>query len=281
MSKNLIKNKKLMTILTVTTLLSVPLIAKPVMQKITAYLNPSIEYVYDNKDILDDVKTITYKNQNYIPVTELATALGKEVTYKNGVVTITTPKEEDTPTAPEKVTIAKATIKSVDKANKQVTILPAGKKDQVENYIVLNVSDTETSIRHEKLKKVVTLGDLEKGMAIQVVHASIMTASLPPQTSAFEIIVKASNEDLTESDNACSTVTNGKLTNTVIKEINHGQRYLIVSKDGQNFKMAFTNKTAVEFDDSDKKGNVNSLKVGQSIDVEFVHGVAMDIEINN
>ena len=55
----------------------------------------------------------------------------------------------------------------------------------------------------------------------------------------------------------------------------------MVVKNGKGtYTVKFTHKTKVEFDDDDhKKPNVNSLKVGQRVDIELENGVAVEIEV--
>lgn len=367
MSKKLL-SKKVIAIVATMSLVSVPLVAKPIMKKITAYLNPTITYIYDGKEILDDVNSITYGNKTYIPVSEFAKALGKDVRYKNGKIIITS-KVEDV----KQIIIDKAVIKEIDKQNNQVTILPAGRKDSYENYIILNVG-SDTFLRHEKLKKIVVLDDLEVGMEVKVAHSLVSTSSLPPQTNAFEMMIYANSGTVTIPDEENHKVSmgtvkevdvqgnqvtilpagqkdsyenyivlnvsdktllknekQGKLLNlkdltvgmkvkavhsqiatfslppqtptykiividqwetdddkddyeledAVITQINHAEKYLIVVEGGKEYKVIFTNKTKVEYEKENKKPNVNSLKVGNVVDIEVEDGVAEEIEVQN
>lgn len=368
-----ILSKKVIGIVAAMSLISVPLMAKPVMKKITAHLNSAITYAYDGKEILKDVNSITYGNKTYVPVNEFARALGKDVSYKNGKIIVTSKVEEI-----KQITIDKSVIKEINKQNNQVTILPAGREDSYENYIILNVGPN-TLLRHEKLKKIVVLNDLEVGMEVKVAHSLVSTSSLPPQTNAFEMVIYANSGTVTTPDEeddqnhkvsmgtvkevnvAGNQVTilpvgqkdsyenyivlnvsdqtllknakQGKLLNlkdltvgmkvkavhsqmatfslppqtptykiividkwdtgkdddkedydledAVIKQINHAEKYLVVVADGKEYKVIFTNKTKVEYDKGNKKPNVNSLKVGQVIDIEVEDGVAEEIEVQN
>lgn len=279
MSKQL---KKSIAIVVTTSLVALPVVAKPVMQKITAYLNPSIEYIVDGKAVLENAKTINYEGKNYVSVAELSKALGKEVKSQGNQVIISTPQESEKPEVADQMVIAKATIKSVDQENRQVTILADGLADKRENYLVLNVgTEKETVIRHEKNKMAYRLESLEPGMLIKVVHGSQMTMSIPPQTPAKEIIILADEKTSDVKPLPPTQEKDYELDDAIIKEINHAQKYLVVVEDGKEYKIAFTNKTKVEFEDSKKNPNVNSLKVGQEVSIEVKNGVAVEIEVED
>ncbi|MBU3812675.1 MAG: hypothetical protein H9893_13605, partial [Candidatus Niameybacter stercoravium] len=187
-------NKKLkrnvLSAMLIATVVSVPLIAQPIMQKITAYIYPSIEYRLDGTEILEDTQTIYYNGRNYVSVNDIVRALGKDVTFENGQVTITTPQYE------KSTVIDEAIIKKVDAKNNQVTILPVGKADKLTNYKILNVGE-ETKLSYEKTKPVVKIGDLKEDMKVKVVQAPFETASIPAQTTAYEIIIL---EDVVEQE---------------------------------------------------------------------------------
>lgn len=371
-------NKKLkrnvLSAMLIATVVSVPLIAQPIMQKITAYIYPSIEYRLDGTEILEDTQTIYYNGRNYVSVNDIVRALGKDVTFENGQVTITTPQYEkstvideaiikkvdaknnqvtilpvgkadkltnykilnvgeetklsyektkpvvkigdlkedmkvkvvqapfETASIPAQTTayeiiiledvveqeqvedqdvvIKKATIKDID--DQKVTILPEGKANKRENYIILNIGK-ETKIVHESLKKVITLNDLEEDMTIKVIHSPMILESLPPQTSAIKVIVLKENGDLTTDDKDDDfdhdTAYETEIEDAKIIEMNHGKKYMVVKNDKGVYTVKFTNKTEVEFDDDHKKPNVNSLKVGQIVDIELENGVAVEIEV--
>lgn len=218
MNKKLRKN--ILSAMLIATFASVPLIAKPIMQKINAYINPSIEYSLDGVEILDDSQTIHYKNKNYVSVNDIVKALGKDVTFENGKVVITTPQIQ------ESVTINQATIKEVNEKNNQVTILPAGKEDKLENYKILNVGP-ETKFSYEKTKPVVKIGDLKEGMKVKVIQAPFETASIPPQTTAYKIIVL---QDVVGEETVDSNITIKKAT---IKDIDD-QRITILPEGKAN-----------------------------------------------
>ncbi|MBU3812136.1 MAG: hypothetical protein H9893_10835, partial [Candidatus Niameybacter stercoravium] len=133
------------------------------------------------------------------------------------------------------------------------------------------------------LKKVITLNDLEEDMTIKVIHSPMILESLPPQTSAIKVIVLKENGDLTTDDKDDDfdhdTAYETEIEDAKIIEMNHGKKYMVVKNDKGVYTVKFTNKTEVEFDDDHKKPNVNSLKVGQIVDIELENGVAVEIEV--
>lgn len=264
------KSKKLIVVGTTLCLLTISAVATPIFTTIQANLNKAPIYTLNATKIMDGVDAINYSNKTYVPIEDLAIALGLEVTTKDNNIDLKTP-------IPKEVTIPKALIKEVNLETNQVTVLPEGKSDSYENYIVLNLSK-DTTIQHEKLKKVYTLKDLTPGLNVKVVHSPIMTSSLPPQTPTYSITILESS-----STNGGTTPehTLTHLDDVTIQSIDHAKKQLVVKdKSGTLTQVPFTNKTKVEWDNH-KKPNANSLKVGQIVDIELKNGVAIEIEIED
>ena len=55
--------------------------------------------------------------------------------------------------------------------------------------VALKISE-KTEISHYKNKRIYKAEDLEVGMKVSVTHSNMATKSLPPQTEAFEIVIK-------------------------------------------------------------------------------------------
>lgn len=203
MNKKIQKGLKLLAISLTIGALSIPVIAKPALQKIEAFLNPTLTYMLDGEEVMDGVDAITYKDTTYISLAELNKALGHEISYDNGVITIKTPEAtvartggttKEAGTLPEYMTIEKALIKEVDLENGKVTILPEGQEDDMMNYIILNIDPETVSVRHEFLKIALNADALVPGYQVSVKHSPIMQPSLPPQTPAFEIVILGGQE---------------------------------------------------------------------------------------
>lgn len=219
--------QKLVLALAITTVIALPLTAKPIRQRITAYLNPGITYTFDGQNILKDSQTITYNNQNYVSVSELAKALGKEVSFKNGVVSITTPEKDQITGDLKNGVIEKAIIKEIDIKGKSLTILPVGQADKPENYMIINVPN-EAEVVHERLKSIIRFTELEEGMTLKIIHAPMVTASLPAQTTAYKLIVLHEN-----NEGVSSSTENGVIEKATIKESDVKGKKLTVLPQGK------------------------------------------------
>lgn len=210
-----LKSKSLSYILIGTSLLvSTSIIAAPILKEIKAYLNPSIQYTLDGQSILENTQTISYNNRNYVSVADLATALGLEVSYKDSTVTFTSSKEEV-------LTISEATIKEILLDSNQIVVLPSGVEDTPTHYLVLNIN-SETIIKDAESVRTYTLEELKEGMTLSVEHSSVMTRSLPPQTTAYTLTILDENPTYT------------LLTNMSIVSINEAEDYFIIAPKGEN-----------------------------------------------
>ena len=89
-----LKSKKTIAIVMASSLIATPLVAKPVMEKIHAYLNNQVVYELDGNQILKGTNTVNYKDKNYVSVAELSKALGKEVRFEGNKWIITTPTDD-------------------------------------------------------------------------------------------------------------------------------------------------------------------------------------------
>ncbi|MDY5701607.1 MAG: hypothetical protein SPK68_11010 [Lachnospiraceae bacterium] len=75
-------------------------------------------------------------------------------------------------------------ILNVDRRNRSFTLI---NERDFSSIIQFNVSE-DTRI-YNRLGRPISFSDLTVGMRVQVRHANFMTASIPPQTTAFEIRV--------------------------------------------------------------------------------------------
>ena len=261
--------------------LSFTLVAKPAFKAVRAYINPTISYTLDGEKVLKNAKTITYDNKTYVPLADVAKLMGLQTRYQNNTIIMTTKPQvttdgafQITPQTTGTVTIPKAIIKEVKVESKTVTIFKAGAEDKTENYIILNISDI-TKIVKERDTKTYALTELKTGMEVSVKHSNIITSSLPPQTTAFEIKMltqkleddKDVEDDKDDVDNKQTSLKDAKIV-----EINNSGKYIIiegVTKDGKPFKILFDNKTKVKYEDSKKQPNTNALKAGQIADIKL------------
>ena len=262
MNKKLLSKRVVATVAAMS-LIAVPLVAKPVMKKITAYLNPTISYAYDGDKILNGVNSITYENKTYVPVSEFTEALGKDLSYKNGKIIITSKVEDQ-----KQIIIDKATIKEINKKDNQVAILPAGSEDRYENYIILNVGPN-TLLRHEKIKIRVVLDDLKAGMEVKVAHSLLSTASLPSQTNAFDIMIYADNTEADTEDIS----QDHKISTGTVKEVLSKDKQVVILPAGK--KDSYENYIVLNISDQtlvENKGKTISFKdLSVGMKVKAVH----------
>ncbi|MGL4362997.1 MAG: hypothetical protein ACRCSG_07025 [Cellulosilyticaceae bacterium] len=86
------------------------------------------------------------------------------------------------------VTIPKATITEQNIKGNSITISYIRPEGEFEEIVVLHL-DTNVFIHHQLNRRMYRIDDLTVGTKISVVHSPMMTCSLPPQTTAVEIIV--------------------------------------------------------------------------------------------
>ncbi|MGL4800485.1 MAG: stalk domain-containing protein [Cellulosilyticaceae bacterium] len=284
MNQKLRKHFKLIVLGGMVAALSLPIFANPLLQKVEAYLNAGLTYVLDGKEVMEDVTALTYNDTTYISIRELSEALGKDISYDNGVITVNTanvptPKEikDEVPALPEAITIEKALIKEVDLENGRVTILPAGLEDLRENYIILHVGE-DTVVRHELLKIALTSQDLVAGYEVRINHSPIMQPSLPPQTAAFEIVILANQEfPLVEEDKVEVPALPESITieSAVIKAINADSKQVTLLPAGKedvytNYVIlnVDTDKTFIHHEINKRAYRFEDLTVGTKVRVE-------------
>ena len=157
---------------------------------IQAFLNTNYKYSLDGKEILKNVPAIIYNNMTYVPIYNLAQDLGYNIAIEPGQAILTSPNTPPTtPIAPaNSVTINRAQIIAINFATNRVTVVPAGKSNNIENQIVLIITP-ETKIQDARNKKTYKLSDLQPGINVKVVHSTASTKSIPPQTVAYSLTI--------------------------------------------------------------------------------------------
>ena len=273
MKNKLTQKTKVLAAVGILSAMSISTIAAPIIQEVKANLKANISYTLNGENVLEGKGGLVYNNQVYIPVRDVANTLGFTVDYKNDTVIMNTKEVIDTkgiqgePIADPKadtITIEKAVIKTINLESKQVTILPEGKEDKVENYLVLNLG-SETTIGHYKAKRLFALEDLTEGMQVRVTHSPMLTRSIPAQSPAFNITI------LDELEN--QAVENVVFKNLVIVEVNEAKDSIVVAdaKDSKNLdtqKIIHLNeKTNIKHEKNKRLYNANDLAVGQKVTV--------------
>lgn len=177
MKKQFTTKMKVLTAVGVLSTMSLTAIATPIIQEVSANLRKDITFTLNGEKVLEGASTLQYNDTTYIPARVLIEELGFKVDYKDGNIAITqatntaTRNVEGIEQLPELegVPISQATIKSINKTDKQVLIVTADERE-----IMLNTGELD-------------LTELAVDMTVRVIHSPAMTRSLPPQTAAFEI----------------------------------------------------------------------------------------------
>lgn len=121
---------------------------------------------------------------------------------------------------------------------------------------VMFMVDATTNIHHEMNRRLYTLADIEKGMKISVNHAEAMTASLPPQVAAYEVIINNVEEVAAEN-----VTTSGKIV--VIGE----DFFTIEKEDGSRVRFNTSEETFYHHVMNRMLYTFASLEEGMTVDV--------------
>ena len=114
----------------------------------------------------------------------------------------------------------------------------------------------ETNIHHEMNRRLYTLADIEAGMVISVNHAEAMTASLPPQVAAYEVIINNVEEVKVEN-----VTTSGKI-------VAIGEDFFTVEKeDGSKIRFNVSEETFYHHVMNRMLYKFESLEEGMNVDV--------------
>lgn len=258
-----LKSKNLPFIIIGTSLLiCTSIFAAPTLKQIKAYLNPSIQYTLNGKSILTDTTTLSYQNKNYVSIADLANALGLEVGYQNGTVSLTSPQDKV-------ITIPQAIIKEVIPESNQIVILPVDTKDTPTDYLILNVT-SETTIQNAYSNLVYTLEDLQEGMTLSVEHSTAMTRSLPPQTVAYTLtVLEETTTPILEEE-----TTTRMLSNMNIISVHTDENYFIVVPEGKD-STDFYDQILIRY----SKDTVMTTQSGQELATTFKEGQVVTIKV--
>ena len=273
-------SKKLLVMLTAMGTLSVTLVAAPIIQNVTAKIDPAISFELNGEKVMKDSKALMYNDTLYVPVRALGETLDADISYANKVVSIQTDQEEQTsantknsqPISVEvtNVELNEAVILNVDTETNQVEVLPAGQEDLPANYISLRVTENTTITKDDAT---ITLDQLQPGMTISARHGEASTRSLPPTAEAFTLRV------LKEA----ATPENVTLKNVEILEVNEteaGYSLLIAQENGtetQQIILHISEDTSIKHEKDKRIYKASDLTKGMKLNV--VHGPAMTLSL--
>ena len=280
-------SKKLLVMLTAMGTLSVTLVAAPIIQNVTAKIDPAISFELNGEKVMKDSKALMYNDTLYVPVRALGETLDADISYANKVVSIQTDQEEQTsantknsqPISTEvsnvevtNVELNEAVILNVDTETNQVEVLPAGQEDLPANYISLRVTENTTITKDDAT---ITLDQLQPGMTISARHGEASTRSLPPTAEAFTLRVL--------KDAEVATPENVTLKNVEILEVNEteaGYSLLIAQENGtetQQIILHISEDTSIKHEKDKRIYKASDLTKGMKLNV--VHGPAMTLSL--
>lgn len=131
---------------------------------------------------------------------------------------------------------------------------------------VMFMVDDTTSIHHEMNRRLYTIADIEEGMTINVNHAEAMTASLPPQVAAYEVIIMNAEEVKVEN-----VTTSGKV-------VAIGEDFFTVEKeDGGRVRFNVSEETFFHHVMNRMLYRFESIEEGMEVDV--IHSDAMTFSL--
>lgn len=126
--------------------------------------------------------------------------------------------------------------------------------------------DDETFFRHEKNRCLYTLEDVEVGSVIKIDFADAMTASIPPQVYAYEII-------FTDSEEAAaieSGTSSGKVTEVE-------EDFFVIETENGEYRFNCDEKTFFHHIMNKKIYKISDLE--EDMEVEVIHSIAATMSI--
>lgn len=275
-------SKKLLVMLTAMGTLSVTLVAAPIVQNVTAKIDPAISFELNGEKVMKDSKALMYNDTLYVPVRALGETLDADISYENKVVSIQTDQENKTSantknsqpisTEVSNVELNEAVILNIDVETNQVDVLPAGEENLPQNYISLRITENTTITKDNAA---ITLDQLQPGMTIAATHGEASTRSLPPTAETFTLRV------LKEAE--VTTPENGTLENVEILEVNEteqGYSLLVATENGtetQQIILHISEDTSIKHEKDKRIYKANDLTKGMKLNV--VHGPVMALSL--
>lgn len=145
-------------------------------------------YNYIVLNLSKDMKTEDFKVDMTVSVTH-SPAMTRSMPPQTAAFEI---KEVEAIAPLENVTLKDVVITEISDDKISITVGPVANPEDRNAQTVIHISNdagTKTNIRHHMDKKLYTAADLKVGQNLTVIHQPMMTLSLPPQTTAIEIIL--------------------------------------------------------------------------------------------
>lgn len=138
-------------------------------------------------------------------------------------------------------------------------LVTIGKAFEDEDAMRLVVSD-DTVITKGKDKRIYKLEDLKVGMEISGTHSEAMTMSIPPQTAAYTINIKA-DADVEEGDELEAIEAAGK----IIEITEDGKVVIKEDEDDMGVALIVTDETVIKKGNDKRIYKLDDLEVGMKI----------------
>ena len=138
-------------------------------------------------------------------------------------------------------------------------LVTIGKAFEDEDAMRLVVSD-DTVITKGKDKRIYKLDDLKVGMEISGTHSEAMTMSIPPQTAAYTINIKA-DADVEEGDELEAIEAEGK----IIEITEDGKVVIKEDEDDMGVALIVTDETVIKKGNDKRIYKLDDLEVGMKI----------------
>lgn len=138
-------------------------------------------------------------------------------------------------------------------------LVTIGKAFEDEDAMRLVVSD-DTVITKGKDKRIYKLDDLKVGMEISGTHSEAMTMSIPPQTAAYTINIKA-DADVEEGDELEAIEAAGK----IVEITEDGKVVIKEDEDDMGVALIVTDETVIKKGNDKRIYKLDDLEVGMKI----------------
>lgn len=136
--------------------------------------------------IVNNTTILLDENGNSIPVSRLRVGMTINATISSAMTRSIPPQASAflirIVRGPMRDNITVGRILNIDRQNRNFTVISDG---NLSSIIVFNVS--ENTIIFDRFGRPINFSRLIPGLRVQVRHANFMTASIPPQTTAFEV----------------------------------------------------------------------------------------------
>lgn len=133
--------------------------------------------------------------------------------------------------------------------------------------------DNKTYVPLADVAKIAGLQTKFENNTIIMTKGTIALPQLPaPQTTTPATVVVPAPVTTPQVIDVKEVITSYE--NVKIVQVDNSGKYIIIQAEGKQIKALFDNKTKVNYEDSKKQPNANSLKAGQTVDIKLASTTA-------